>query len=344
MVDVKQFEVAVEVVGVQADGHALPGAAGEAIEVGGGAGIALGAVLVQTAADLVADGDGSGRGRRRPLLQRQAIVALGAAADRRGLDHIFARLGRGEDEVGVQPLARAVVVLGCLNKTAVDHAAHADQRVEVIGFQQDGDALPRVRAEGVGVEGLAVLVLGVAAGQAAGHVAADRDPTGTRLTRGHPLTKGQGVGARLHTREGPRANDVDAVAVRGEAQAGVHAAAGAVVVGGQRVARGAALGVDRQIGIEIAAAHFGLKPLPGAKLHPVVVVTIGVAAASARIPLFQPSTDFGADTGVDGCLGEGGAGRQQGDDAGRREQGPELRMTHENLFAGAIIDAEPQRL
>ncbi|MNS61897.1 hypothetical protein D3C72_949390 [compost metagenome] len=344
MVGVEQFEVAVEVVGLQTDGHALPGASGEAIEVGGRARVALGAVVVQTAADLIADGDAARFRGRRALFQRQAIIALGAAADRGGLDHIFPGLRGREDQIGVQSLARAVIVLGRLDERTTDHPPHADQGIEIIRFQQDRHAIPRIGPEGVGVKDIAVLVLGVAAAQAARDVAADRDSARTRLTRRHPLAEGQGVGAARQTGIGPGADDVDAVGLGREAQAGVHAAAGAVVVGRQRLARGAALGVDGQEGIEVAAAQFGLQPLTGPQLNAIVVVAVGVAAAGARIPLFQPPADFSADARVDGCLGEGGAGRQQGDNAGRREQGPELRMTHENLFAGAIIDAEPQRL
>ncbi|MND92934.1 hypothetical protein D3C80_851090 [compost metagenome] len=344
MIDVEQLEIAVEIVGLQADGHALPGAAGEAVEVGRGARIALGTVFVQSTADLIADRDAARLGRRGALLQRQTVVALAVAADRSRLDDVFAGLRRGEDEVGVQPLAVAVVVLGRLHEGAADHASDTDQRIEVVGFQQDRHPIPGVGPEGVGVEGLAVFVLGVAAGQSTVGVVADRDAAWTWLARGHALAERQGVGAGLQTGIGARAHDIDAVSLGREAQAGVHAASGAVIVGRERLARGAAFGIDRQIGVEVAAAQFSLQPLASAELNAIVVIAIGLVSARAGVALLQPSANLGAYADVGRGLGGNGAGRQQGDNADRPEQGRELRMTHENLFAGAIIDAEPQRL
>ncbi|MND91106.1 hypothetical protein D3C80_832170 [compost metagenome] len=235
-----------------------------------------------------------------------------------------------------------------LYEGAADDPPDPDHRIEVVGFQQDRHPIAGVRPEGVGVERLAVFVLGVAAGQTAVRIVADGDAAGPRLARRHALAERQGVGPGLQPGEGPRAHDIDAVAFRREAQAGVHAAAGAVIIGSERLARGATLRIDRQIGVEVTAAQFSLQPLAGAELNAIVVVAIGLVSARAGVALLQPSANLGAyaDVGRRRCrgLGGNGAGRQQGDSADGPEQGRELRMTHENLFAGAIIDAEPQRL
>ncbi len=67
-------------------------------------------------------------------------------------------------------------------------------------------------------------------------------------------------------------------------------------------------------------------------------------AETTQAELLALIASLNADADVGRGLGDNGAGRQQGDGADRPEQGRELRMTHENLFAGVIIDAEPQRL
>uniref|UniRef100_A0A0N4Z3U4 PE-PGRS family protein n=1 Tax=Parastrongyloides trichosuri TaxID=131310 RepID=A0A0N4Z3U4_PARTI len=331
VVGVEQLKIGVEAVRLHGDRHTLPSAAAEAIQVGRGAGIAGRAVRGQAAPRLLADRHRRSGRRRRPLLHRQAIIALGRAVIGGDADQIFARVRRRKYEARVQAGA-AVVVLGHLQEGAVHDTADTQEAVEVLGLQIDLHPLARRCAEGVGVVTLAVVILGAAGAQAARLIAADGDAARPRHPRRGALLQRQLIVAGLDAGEGAGPHDVDPGFGRGEPQTRVQVAR-AVIVAGQRLPQGA-FGVDFQIGVEIVRRHLGFQPLTGAQIHAVVVIAIAVAAARAGVAIFQPTADVIPQPGVGRRLGPGGAGGQEGDGAGRREQG----ITHKNLFAGFPAD------
>ena len=325
---VEQFQEGIEGIGGCVDLDPLAGPSGEAPGIGAQA-FGIDAVVSREGLrQTVTDGDGLGRRGVGRASQRQGIVAASLRLDGRGANDVVAGLRRGEDERAVQAPAGAVVVAGQFGPGPVPaQPSDADHRIEGLGRKADGEAVSGAGAEAVVVEAGAVVGLGVAVRERAVDRAVQADTPGARdRARAGALGQGQDIVAALQPGEGARAQHVATGGGGGEGQAGIGAvAARAVVVEGDRLAIGRALGEDLQIGVE-GAAKRGQQPLSLRGGEDVVVVQISILGlARTRVRVGQLAPDFGTD-GDRRLLGQDWRGGEHGQGADQRRQAD---VTHE---------------